>query len=222
METKTTGYISVIGFNLIEPILELVEQLETIHVAEPNEVKTGERENGFSCGIIALSVFLFESAINRTKYIRGDKEKIDTEKYFLRLSNDKELSDEVDEIIAVRDAIVHNHLWEANVFWDGADSLKFSEPPKPIQGYGNKRRNRVMNVNTRLTYRLGLNLFPSRIWRRDTYIVLGVIFKTLVTLETIDHNYFTISNRLFKFSGEVQTLQQIIESLPTVALTTLT
>src|SRR5258708_2075783 len=142
MKNNSTGYVSVIGFNLIEPILELVEKLESIRPAEPNEVQTAQHENGFSCGIIALSLFLLESAINRTKYVRGDKSKSDLKKYFLMLSKNETVSNEIDEIIAVRDAIVHNHLWEANVFWDGGDgtySLKFSEPPKPIEGYGNER-----------------------------------------------------------------------------------
>ena len=184
-----------------------------MRVAEPNEVQTSQYENGFSCGIIALSLFLLESAINRTKYIRGEKVKSDLQKYFLSLSKDKMLSNEIDEIIAVRDAIVHNHLWEANVFWDRASSLKFSEPPKLIQGYGNERRRRVMNESSRLTHKLGLNLFPPRIWRRDAYVILGVVYKALATLENIDYNYFTITNRYFMFSGELQTLNQVLETL---------
>ena len=135
-------------------------------------------------------------------------------KYFLKLSNDESLSNEVDEIIAIRDAIVHNHLWEANVFWDRADSLKFREPPKPIEGYGNNRRNRVMNKRTRLSHQLSLNLFPPRIWRRDAYVILGVVYHALATLENIDHNYFTITYHYYMFSGELQTLSQILQTLP--------
>lgn len=214
MENNSTGYISVIGFNLIEPILELVKKLESACVAEPNEVQTGQHENGFSCGIVALSILLLESAINRTKYMRNDKGKSDLKEYFLILSKDETLSNEIDEIIAVRDSIVHNHLWEANVFWDGEYSLKFSEPPKSIEGYGNGRRNRVMNGNTRLSHRLGLNLFPPRIWRRDAYIILGVVYAALATLENIDHNYFAITHRYFEFNGEWQTIGQILQKLP--------
>ena len=214
MENNSTGYVSVIGFNLIEPILELIGKLESARFAEPNEVQTAQRENGFACGIIALSLFLLESAINRTKYVRGDKSKSDLKKYFLMLSKDEALSNEIDEIIAVRDAIVHNHLWEAKVYWDGEYSLKFSEPPKPIEGYGNSRRDRVMNESTRLSHQQSLNLFPPRISRRDAYIVLDVVYNALVTLENIDHNYFTITNHYFMYSGELQTLGQILETLP--------
>src|ERR1043165_8548891 len=213
MENNSTGYVSVIGINLIEPILALVEKLEAKRVVEPNEVQTSQPENGFACGIIVLSVFLLESAINRTKYVRGDKGKSDLRKYFFMLSNDEVLSTLIDEIIAVRDAIVHNHLWEASVFWDEV-SLKFSEPPKPVEGYGNERRKRVMDESTRLSHQLGLNLFPPRIWRRDAYIVLEVVYNALANLESIDHNYFSIVHRPVMFSGEMQTMGQILQTLP--------
>ena len=106
--------------------MELVQKLEAKPIIEPNEVQTDQYENGFSCAVITLSLFLLKSAFNRTKYIRGDNnDKSDVIQYLSKLFSDFELANDVDEIIAVRDAIVHNHLWEANVFWDGAHSLKF-------------------------------------------------------------------------------------------------
>jgi hypothetical protein len=209
------GYVTVIGANLIEPILMLIEELETKPATEPNEVQTGQRENGFSCAIITLSVFLLESAINRTKYIEKDKTpRGDIANYISELSKNVELGNDVDEVIGVRDVIVHNHLWEAEIYWDGEQSLKFENSPKLLEGYGNNRFQRVLNVETRLSHRLGLNLFPPRIWRRDAYAVLRVVYQALITLETINHNYFTITYHHFMFSGELQTLSQILDSLP--------
>lgn len=75
MENIPTGYVSVIGGNLIQPLLDLVQLLESKPKVEPNEVQTGQEENGFSCAIITLNLFLLESAFNRTKYIRGEKNK---------------------------------------------------------------------------------------------------------------------------------------------------
>jgi hypothetical protein len=215
MENNPTGYVSVIGANLIEPILELVQKLEAKPIIEPNEVQTGPYENGFSCAIITLSLFLLESAFNRTKYIRGDNnDKSDLVQYFSKLFSDVELAKDIDEIIAVRDAIVHNHLWEANVFWDNDLSLKFSGRPKLLEVYGNRRQRRVMNINTRLSRRLELNLFPPRIWRRDAYITLGTVYRILAKLEEIDQNYFTITYLDFMFSDQLQTLGQILDILP--------
>jgi hypothetical protein len=214
MTNNAVGYVSVIGANLFDPILELVEKLETTAVVEPNEVQTSQPENGFACAIVALSVFLLESAINRTKYIRKDNEKTDIAEYFARISSDTELAKDIDEVVAVRDAIVHNHLWEANVYWDGAHSLKFRSPPKLLEGYGNKRQRRVINSKTRLSHRLSLNLFPPRIWRRDAYTTLRIVERALEVLEAIDRNYFTITYHYFMFRGEWQTLSQILIALP--------
>ena len=71
-----------------------------------------------------------------------------------------------------------------------------------------------MNFNTRLSRRLELNLFPPRIWRRDAYITLGTVYRTLAKLEEIDHNYFTITYLDFMFSGQLQTLGEILDILP--------
>lgn len=134
--------------------------------------------------------------------------------YFAKIVDDTELIDHIDEIIAVRDAIVHNHLWEANVYWDGAHSLKFSEPPKLIEIYGNKRQHRVMDISSRLTRKLKLNLFPPRIWRRDAYLTFYTVYKALVKLEELDRSYFTITYPQYMFAGELQTLGQILATLP--------
>lgn len=215
MENIPTGYVSVIGENLIQPILNLVKELESKRIVEPNEVQTGQEENGFSCAIITLNLFLLESAFNRTKYIRGDNnDKSDMTQYFATLFDNVELINDVDEIIAVRDAIVHNHLWEASVYWDGAHSLKFNEHPKLIETYGNKRQRRVMDITSRLTRKLKLNLFPPRIWRRDAYITFYTVYKALARLEEINHNYFTVTYHHYMFANELQTLGQILATLP--------
>lgn len=213
MKNNSSGYVSVIGANFLEPILKLIEELEAKPITKPNEVQTGQQENGFSCAIITLSLFLLESAINRTKYIRKDNEKIDIAEYISKVSSNNELASDVDEIVAVRDVIVHNHLWEADVFWDGAQSLKFSNSPKLLEAYGNKRLRRVMDIKTRLSHRLSLNLFPPRIWRHDAYVILRTVYHALAMLESIDHNYFTITYHYFMFSGELQTLDKILDAI---------
>ncbi len=215
MEDNSRGYVSVIGGNLIQPILDLVQSLESKSIVEPNEVQTGQEENGFSCAIVTLSVFLLESAFNRTKYVRNENDdKSDIVQYFFKFFDEANLTSNLDEIIALRDAIVHNHLWEANVYWDGTHSLKFKEPPRLIEVYGNKRQRRVMDISSRLSRRLKLNLFPPRIWRRDAYIAFYTVYKALARLEEIDHNYFTITYPHYMFTDQLQTIGQILASLP--------
>lgn len=212
MKIKSENYVSVIAASLIRPILTLVETLEAQKPAVPNEVQTGLRENGYSCAITALTVFLLESALNRTRYVRGDKAERDASKYFTKISRDPELAADVEEVFVARDAIAHNHLWKARTCVDKG-RMRFREPPQLITGYGNDRLRRVMDPATRLSHRLGLNLFPARIWRRDAYITLKTVGRALKMLESMKREYFYISAEPFEFSGQDLTLYEILDKV---------
>ncbi len=214
MTSSSVGIISVIGINLLEPILALVEKLESMPLVEPNEVQVGPQENGYSCAIVTLTALLLESAINRTKYVRHENNRDDAVEYFSKVTSDIELAKDIDEVIAVRDAVVHNHLWEADVDWGENFRLKFNKAPKLLKGFGNTRLRRVMDPRTRLSRRLKLHLFPIRIWRMDAYVSLRVLERALEALEAKDANYFAITNQYFKFRGNLYPLNKIIGTLP--------
>lgn len=214
MSSDTTGIVSVIAINLLEAIFQLVEALESISLVQPGEVQAGPQENGYSCAIVTLSALTFESAINRTRYIRREICNDDSVDYFEKVTSDPELAKNIDEVVAVRDAIVHNHLWEVDIYWDDKLKLKFKTPPKLLEGFGNRRQRRVMDPKTRLSRRLRLNLFPIRIWRRDAYESLRVMALALYALEAKDARYIPITNQPFLFRGETTTLKKIVDSLP--------
>ena len=48
MAENEEGFVSVVGAALIQPIFDLVEKLESMKPVLPNEVKTGQHENGYS------------------------------------------------------------------------------------------------------------------------------------------------------------------------------
>lgn len=208
--------VSVLGVNLVEPILKLIDILEGTPFTEPNEVHSTPQENGHSCGIITLNVMLLESAINRTKFIRHEHFDRDQVKYFAKLTSDVEQANDIDEVIAIRDAIIHNHLWISDVYWDENYQLRFRTAPNLVEGFGNARLRRVMDVKTRQSKRLKLNLYPLRIWRADAYTSLRVVATALNALESIDRNYFCITNQYFTFRGNSHTLKQVVEILPKI------
>jgi hypothetical protein len=214
MSSDSMGIVSVIGVNLLEPILVLVEKLESTHFVEPNEVKALPEENGYSCAIVTLNVLLLESAINRTKYVRHEISNADSVDYFAKVTSDSELAKDIDEVVAIRDAVVHNHLWEADIYWSDNYEIKFSKPPKLLDGFGNGRQRRVIDSKTMLSRRLKLNLFPIKISRNDAYKSLRVVERALEALEAKNHNYFTITNQYFKFRGDLYTLKDILAMLP--------
>jgi len=214
MASNSVGTVSVLGVNLLEPTLELIERLEAAPAVEPNEVQAGPLENGLSCGIVTLTALLLESAINRTRYIRREICDDDIVDYFVKVTSERELGKDIDEVIAIRDAVVHNHLWEADVYWGEDRRLRFKTPPNLLEGFGNKRQRRVMDPKTRQSRRLGLNLYPLRIWRVDAYTSLRVVARALEALEAKDRNYFYISRHPFEFRGGTSTLRQVIDTLP--------
>jgi hypothetical protein len=221
MASQSLGFVSVIGLNLIDPILLLIEDLEGRRLVKPNQVQANQPENGLSCSIAALSVFLLESAINRTKYLRT---KYLTEEepevgrsavdYFAQISSDPDLVGDVEEIFALRDVIAHNHVWEADVEWDEHQKLRFVSDPVLVEGYGDKRFRKVLDPKTRQSKRLRLNLFPARIWRRDAYGVFRKAVEALLALEKMDRQYFYISQQSFLYQKRHLGLSQILDSLP--------
>jgi len=212
MPKNENGYVSVVGHSLIQPILDLVENLESKPPVRPNEVQTGQRENGYSLAIIVLSAILFESVLNRTAYVRGEERS--GPDYFKEISPDKNTAAEVEEIFAVRNVIAHNHLWEATTTWsERDDGLKFAEPPILREGYGDKRHVVIIDSKTRKSRLLGINMFPPRIWRRDAYIVMKTVAKGIGVIESMDRRYFYLSPNHFWFQKRTVTFSEVMGQL---------
>jgi hypothetical protein len=187
VKENSLEYVPVVGFHLIQPLLDLVEKLESLPAAEPNEVLTAPPENGYSCAVILFTTVLLASVLNRTRYVRDDASNTHVADFFRKISPNQDLAHDVSEIFAIRDAIVHNHLWKAEI---DPVTMKFTSTPELLPGYGEgKRFEAVMDPKTRLSRRLKLNLFPPRISRRDAYIVFKTAVRTLEQLEKMDRRY---------------------------------
>jgi hypothetical protein len=213
MVKKSHGYLSIIGFSCIEPLLKLLETLEAASPKVPNEVQTGRWENGYSAAIVVLAAVIFESTINMIRYHEKDTSKDNVAKYFAKISPDPELAAAIDEVFAIRDAIVHNHLWDGQIFWE-KHRMRFLVPPTRQEGYGNTRFEKVMDPVTRCSRRLGLNLFPNRIWRRDVHIVLKTVSRAFTTLQVRYHAYLSLDIESYEFQGQELPFYEIIAALP--------
>ena len=213
MSITPHGYVSVIGVALGHPLVQLVEQLISQPVVPPNEVQTSQRENGYAMGIIVLAVLLLESALHRTCYVREERVERDMAAYFQHLHSGFELVAAVHEVFALRDAIVHNHIWEAQIVWAPDGSLRLEGIPQIREGYGNRCFYKVLEPQTRLSHQLRLHLFPPQIFRRDAFVVLHTIVRALAALEAMDRNYFCVSMPIFPFHGRLMTLPEIVETL---------
>jgi hypothetical protein len=208
LPTKPQGYLSIIASNLVFPIVSLYESLDTLVKSEPNEVQASPLENGYSLGIITLTVLMVESAISRPQYmmkINPPQKALE----FVRREFQTDLFQKVEELFVIRDIIAHNHVWEANIYWDEGGELKLIDA-QLVRGYGDKKFEKVIDSNTRKTRILGLNVFPNRISRSDAIIVLKTAFEFLSAVESESHNYISLAALLFKYKGDVIDFRKFI------------
>lgn len=80
-----------------------------------------------------------------------------------------------------------------------------------LKGYGDKKFEKAVDINTRKTKILGLNIFPTRICRSDVIVVLKTAFDFLASLEDKDHNYFSVSALIVKYKGVVIPLRNLCQ-----------
>jgi hypothetical protein len=210
---KPLEYVSVLGDRLIQPLIDLLEKLESLRsTGEENAVQSSPHENGYSCAVVVISALVLESALNRTRYLRKEvSDPPHVADYFKTISSDLDLAQSVNEVFAIRDSIAHNHIWKATV---DPVAMKFISPPELLPGYGRKRFQNVMDPTTRLSRKLKLNLFPSKVSRSDAYTVLKTMGHALAALEEMDPNYFSFRLEHVLFRRKFLRLPEVLDALP--------
>src|SRR5690606_739628 len=96
-----------------------------------------------------------------------------------------DLAKDIEEIFVVRDAIVHNHIWEAQV---NAQNMRLVSACLP-GWYGDSKFSSVVDQSTRQTRRLHLDVFPTRIHKGTAATVLRKVAQGLRLLEEQDTRY---------------------------------
>lgn len=211
LPTEPEGYVSIVASNFIFPVVSLIEALDGVGKHAPNEVQASPLENGYSLAITTLTVLMVESAISRTQYMM----KISPPKKALEFVKQEFLNDylqKIEELFVIRDTIVHNHVWEANTYWDENGKLKFADA-KLAKGYGDKKYEKVVDTSARKTKLLGLNVFPNRICRSDAITVLRTAIEFLSAIERKNHNYFSVSALIVKYKSRVIPFEKFMSEL---------
>jgi hypothetical protein len=218
MKSDDSGYLSIIGFNFMHPIVMLLEELEKKGPRSPGEVQAGAFDNGFSTAIIGLVVFLIESYISRTKYILHQDHGIEVKRGALEFFKDNfkapEIARKLEELLVVRDVIAHNHAWGAQITWDEQGLRFVGEPEHPGSPlYGDPKFRSVIEPETRKTKTLGMNLFPTRISYQDAIIALKSAYEILIFLENEEHRFCPVSHESIQYHGETMTFSDFIRKL---------
>jgi len=213
-DTEQT-YSTLIGKNLLIPMVKLLETLKLSGVRSVNEVQTSPFENGYATAIILLAIVILESMLNQTRYVMGkaSKGKGDNVQAFFK-SNfpDSGFYDKVVELFVVRDVIAHSHIWDAKIKWDKDYALRLVSA-NLLEGFGDKKFNNVIDEHERITKLLGINLFPTRICWSDIVTVLRTVIEILLFLEQKDRRYVYISDEDVEFDGDELKFVDLINDL---------
>ncbi|HEU5248214.1 MAG TPA: hypothetical protein VFU09_14085 [Candidatus Udaeobacter sp.] len=215
MTTEKFDYITAVFTEFMQPIADLCDGMLRLPCGEPNEVQAAGPENGYARSIIALTAFLFEGACGRARYFSDlDQAKRWSAAEILRAFGENALADKIEEIFVVRDAIAHAHLWTGKVAWT-PNNLKFAEHPVQLLGYGDGKFRRIVDLNSRTTRKLKLDVFPARIHRGTAIIVLKECAKALQDLEMKHKKEFLpLAHRTVRFRGEFQRFYKWVRELP--------
>lgn len=215
-ESMTDGYLSVFGASIMQPIVTLWEELSQKKVAKPNEVQTGGPENGLSISIIILTMSMVESYLNRARHVMIKRKQHTPLKnrepildFYRKNFRKVELIEKLTELYAIRDVILHNHLWDA-VIEESEDGLRFAEPPILVSLYGDKKFRSILIEETLCSKALGLNLFPTRIWREDAKKVIQVAYEVLYHVQSVDTSYCVVSWMIVKFMNKNMEFSEFI------------
>lgn len=210
--TEQHDYVSAVFVRLLQPIADLCEQMLLLPQGEPNEVQASFRENGYAISIVALAAFLLEGACGRSRYVCGDKPMSPAGTF--RDFGRHDLADNVEEIFVVRDAIAHAHLWKGKITFTG-NNVRFAEQAVLLPGYGDdKKFKRIVDLGTRTTRRLKLDVLPTRIDRRSAIAVLKESALALQFLESRDRNFVHLMPHDVYFQGDLVPFYKWVSELP--------
>jgi hypothetical protein len=217
-ESREDQLVTIIGSAYFQPIADLLDRLLSLPNQDPNEVKVSNREVGYSASVIALLVVLLESYAMRVRYINRTTvpiKRISVPLYLKSLYSDFDMTDEVTEVFVVRDVIVHNHLWEIDFTFEDESVMKLLKAEKEASS-GDPKYNDHVDVSSRKTKTLGLNVVPVKIGKRDVYEIFQTVWKTLLFLENKDRNQCYVSHLYVKYRGKTAIFGELLKELSPV------
>lgn len=169
--------ISVVGFSYLQPITDLLENLLKRPLLGEGPAGVSMHENGYSSSIVMLLVALLESFTTRVRFVRssecipGNKSTPELlSEYFPSLQT----KDELIEIFLIRNVLAHNHIWHLDVSDFDNIGAPIIATPQELGFHTNKHYGQVVNVQTRKTRLLELNMSPTSVDRSDVRKVFDV------------------------------------------------
>jgi hypothetical protein len=204
--------ISIIGSSYFQPLTDLWLGLVACPLADPNEVQAARSENGYSASLCILAVTCLESYLMRVRF-KNHTHRAAREKHpldFLKsLYPDFSAQAALTEVFVLRDALVHNHLWSVDYTWDDESPMKLLKASLDSIS-GDSKFIACVDMLAKTTRLLQLNVMPIRVSRREFAKVVGVVWDTLLFLESKGRDLCYVSHIFVKRDGASVRFEEVV------------
>ncbi len=197
--------ITVVATAYNQPISDLVEKLLAKPISKEGPAGVSIHENGYSASLVVLLVSLLESYVSRLRFVRRDEEirgDLSTPELLGKYFPDLPTKEELVEVCLVRNVVAHNHLWHLDVSdFENQGSPAISNP-KDLGFKTNKNYSQVVDISTRKTHKLQMNISPTSVNRTDVHKVFDVIWRTLKYMQVKNYSHTPLAAASVKFRGK--------------------
>lgn len=197
--------ISVVGSAYMQPIADLLEKLLKEPAAGHGPGGSGLHENGYSAAVVVLLVALLESYVARLRFKRQadpvtGRPSIPEllSRYFPTLSTKEELI----EVFLIRNVLAHNHIWHLDVSDMEQNGSPTLASPLDLGFQTNKNYAPVVDLTSRRTRKLQLNVNPIAVDRSDVRKVFDIVWRTLKFMNEHNFDHTPLASQGIAFRGK--------------------
>lgn len=208
--------ISVIGSAYLQPIADLTETLLARSISGEGPAGSGIHENGYSSALVVLLVALLESYTARVRFQRRSEAiavNVSTPELLAKYFPDIPTKDELIEVFLIRNVIAHNHIWHLDVSdFDDAGTPTLATPQE-LGFRSNKHYHDIVDITTRKTHFLELNINPTSVDRTDVGKVFDTVWRTLNAMNASNSSHTPLAGSTVRFKGSRRAFGELIEEI---------
>ena len=163
-----------------------------------------------------LLVALIESYSARLRFVRRSEcvaGNLSTPDFLTKFFPTLPTKNELIEIFLIRNVLSHNHIWHLDV----SDFDSFGAPthasPKELGFQTNKHYEQVVNIATRKTRLLELNISPTSVDRTDVHKVFDVTWRTLKFMNAQNFGDTPLAGSTVRFRGERSKFEDLLSKI---------
>ena len=211
---KPEGIVSVIGGQLFQSITDLIGSMVEQPYQKPDQVSSNYYEGGYAAAIIVMLAVAVESMVARDRYfnpracgherepVHEYMQKVHRYRRHVRLS----------ELFALRDAIVHNHVWRFCYVLRPQGGRRLVSTLR-VSWSGDRRFRERLNPKDLRTKLLRANVIPMRMDRKDVLKAFEVALDLFSYVYERGAKPVRIAEEIVRFRGKPLPFSKLREKL---------